>query len=269
MTIPADFWNDYASALAELDTRAARDMQKAIDYLGLENTDELVDIAYQIVQKYGSASSELASELYDAIAEVSGVSVPFAEPAEVAGYGQVSSAVRGANKQSLTGAKIPGAVSRLVKQAGADTMLQNAQRDGAWWAWIPVGDTCAFCITLASQGWVHASKRVRGGDHAEHIHGNCDCTFAVKFREEDGVEGYDPEEYLKMYYDAPLDEWNTPDGERPQGYRDKPRTQSEKRINALRRQFYAENRERINAEKRSAYARRRALESSTAEETDV
>lgn len=50
-------------------------------------------------------------------------------------------------------------VSRLVKRAGADTTLKNAQRDGAEFAWVPHGDSCAFCLTLASRGWQRASQR--------------------------------------------------------------------------------------------------------------
>ena len=64
------------------------------------------------------------------------------------------------------------------------------------------------------------------------------------------VAGYDPDRYLQIYDDA-------------EGYG------SQQKINAMRREFYAENRERISAQKRDAYARRRALESSAAEELDT
>ena len=52
-------------------------------------------------------------------------------------------------------------VSRLVKRAGADTTLKNAQRDGAEFAWVPHGDSCAFCLTLASRGWQRAGHQGR------------------------------------------------------------------------------------------------------------
>jgi hypothetical protein len=41
------------------------------------------------------------------------------------------------------------------------------------------------------------------------------------------------------------------------------------KINAMRREFYAENSDRINAQKRSAYAKMRARESPGAEETNI
>ena len=46
-------------------------------------------------------------------------------------------------------------------------MLKNALRDGAEFAWVPNGDTCAFCMTLASRGWQRASKRAIKNGHAE------------------------------------------------------------------------------------------------------
>ena len=145
---------------------------------------------------------------------------------------------------------VADATGRLVKMVGVDTMQQNALRDGAEWAWIPRGDTCAFCLTLASNGWQPASRKAIRNGHAEHVHANCDCTYAVRFGPDLNVEGYDPQKYLEMYYDA---DGNTPT----------------ERINALRREFYAENKEIINEQKRSAYAKRIERNSSKAEEINL
>ena len=112
------------------------------------------------------------------------------------------------------------------------------------------GDTCAFCITLASRGWQSASKQAIKNGHAEHIHANCDCTYAVRFGHDVDVEGYNPSAYYKMYQNA--------DGGSPKA-----------KINAMRREFYAENADAINAQKRSAYAKMRARESSSAEELNI
>lgn len=90
----------------------------------------------------------------------------------------------------------------MTKQVGADTTLKNALRDGAQFAWIPSGDTCAFCITLASRGWQNVSKKTLRNGHAEHIHAHCDCQYAVRFDKNSNVEGYDPDKYLDMYYSA-------------------------------------------------------------------
>ena len=92
--------------------------------------------------------------MYEALAEAQGVYVPAAEPAATASYGEVALMVSATKDQNP--ANLPNGVSRLVKRAGADTTLKNAIRDGAEWAWVPHGDTCPFCITLASNGWQNA-----------------------------------------------------------------------------------------------------------------
>lgn len=97
---------------------------------------------------------------------------------------------------------MPGVVQRMTKQMGADSTLKNALRDGAQFAWIPSGDTCAFCITLASRGWQNVSKKTLRNGHAEHIHAHCDCQYAVRFDKNSNVAGYDPDKYLDMYYSA-------------------------------------------------------------------
>ena len=96
-------------------------------------------------------------------------------------------------------ANVPSTVNRLTKQVGADTTQKNAIRDGAQFAWVPTGDTCAFCIALASRGWQYASKKAIKGGHAEHIHAHCDCQYSVRFDNKSTVAGYDPNKYLKMY----------------------------------------------------------------------
>ena len=230
---------------------AARKFSAYIDVFGDWNTlspgvrRSIIDYAYGLATSYGEATASLACEMYDALAELQNAAVPPAVPAATATYQETAIAVQGAMKQSQTKEVVSAAVGRLVKQAGADTTAQNAIRDKASWAWIPAGDTCAFCLALASQGWVEASKAVMNGDHAEHIHANCDCTFAVRHDPEFTVAGYHPEEYEEMYYNAPLD------GEAPT---------PKNRINAMRREIYAENKDAINKQKRIAYARRNAQE---------
>lgn len=222
--------------LARLNQRAGQLMADYIAAHGTRDTDALIAYAHALVTKYGEGSAELACQMYDALAAAAKAGVPAAEPAQPASYGEVARMVQ-ATKASQP--QMQQGVSRLVKRAGADTTLKNALRDGAEFAWIPQGDTCAFCLTLASRGWQKASQAAIKGGHAEHIHANCDCEYAIRFDGRSTVAGYDPEKYLKQYRDAGSD------------------------VNALRRVNYARNRERINAQKRAAYAARKALEAET------
>lgn len=250
MQIPRAAWNNYIKRLSLVSTTASALMAAYINKNGLPETSSqrkaFLDYANALTVKYGEGAAELACEMYDALAALEGVLIPAAEPAEIVGYGDVAKAINGTLKTSQNTEIISSIVGRMVKQASADTMLQNAKRDKAEWAWIPSGDTCAFCIALASRGWQPAPKST----HAEHIHSNCDCNYAIRHNPQTTVEGYKPDEYLEMYQDA--------DGSSPKA-----------KINALRREFYAENREKINAQKRDAYEKCKERESDKAEETNV
>lgn len=234
MQITAKTWNEYITRLSRLNQKAGQLMRQYIDTHGTGDTDALITYAAALVTKYGEGSAELACQMYDALAEAANAGVPAAEPAEPADYGEVARMVNATKNQNP--ANLPNGVSRLVKRAGADTTLKNAVRDGAEWAWVPHGDTCPFCITLASNGWQKASSKVLKGGHADHIHANCDCEFAIRFDHNTTVAGYDPEKYLAQYNAAGGD------------------------INKMRRVNYAANKERINAQKRAAYAARRLRE---------
>ena len=234
MQITANAWNEYITRLSRLNQKAGQLMRQYIDTHGTGDADALITYAAALVTKYGEGSAELACQMYDALAEAANAGVPAAEPAVPADYGEVARMVNATKNQNP--ANLPNGVSRLVKRAGADTTMKNAVRDGAEWAWVPHGDTCPFCITLASNGWQKASSKVLKGGHAQHIHANCDCEFAIRFDHSTTVAGYDPEKYLKQYRDAGGD------------------------INKMRRVQYAANKERINAQKRAAYAERKLSE---------
>lgn len=233
MKVTEKTWVEYITRLSELNETAGQKMADCVAKHGTGDTDALIAYAQALVQKYGEGSAELACQMYDAMAKASGANVPPAEPAEPADYGETARMV---NATMQSPPQLQGGVSRLVKRAGADTTLKNAIRDGAEWAWVPHGDTCPFCITLASRGWQKASKKALKGNHAEHIHAHCNCEYAIRFNGNTTVAGYDPEEYLAQY--------NAHGGD----------------INAMRRAQYAENRIQINAQKRAAYAERKLRE---------
>ncbi len=235
MQITANAWNEYITRLSRLNRKAGQLMRQYIDTHGTGDADALITYAAALVTKYGEGSAELACQMYDALAEAANAGVPAAEPAAPADYGEVARMVNATKNQNP--ANLPNGVSRLVKRAGADTTLKNAVRDGAEWAWVPHGDTCPFCIMLASNGWQKASSKVLKGGHANHIHANCDCEFAIRFDHSTTLAGYDPEKYLKQYRDAGGD------------------------INKMRRIDYAARKDAINAQKRAAYAVRKVNKS--------
>ena len=248
MQISERAWTEFLRKLRAVNDAASK---KIFEYMGrhpvdtYEDRQRLIEYAFLIAERYGEGAAALACEMYDAIAEASGVTLASAVPAATPTIGEVAKAVNGTLKTG-NGRIVAESIGRLVKQTGVDTTMQNALRDGAEWAWIPHGDTCAFCITLASRGWQRASRAAIKNGHAEHIHANCDCTYAVRFDKNSNVAGYRPDEYLQMYESA---EGRTP----------------AQRINAMRRAFYEKNADEINAQKRAAYALRVERETEDAE----
>lgn len=221
MQITRAQWNNYIKQLSALSNEAGAKMKAYLNTYGLSNQDQLLKYAMGLVQEYGEGSAALACQMYDEIAALSGADVPLAVPADVASQHEVAKGVIGSLKQSPAGNLIDGVVSRFVKQAGADTTLKNAKRDGCEFAWIPSGDTCAFCLTLASAGWRKAGPKTIKGNHAEHIHPHCNCQYCIRFDSNTSVAGYDPDALKDIYDNA--------EGK-----------SSKDKINSIRRAMYAD-----------------------------
>lgn len=243
MKISKAQWERYIKLTSALKGTARKKMDAYIAQHGISDMDAVIDYAYGLATKYGEGTSAVAAEMYDGIARAQGAKVPSAEPAPTASYKDTAKAVTYAKGrgQSL----IPGAVETLVKQAGADTMLRNAARDGAEFAWVPHGsETCPMCMTIASNGWRRASRKTMKGDHADHIHSSCDCEFVIRFDGKSTVEGYDPDALREQYDNAEGSTWK-------------------EKVNSLRREQYKANGEKIRKRKRTAYARKTKLHSIT------
>lgn len=261
MKISKKTWLEYTQKMSAVNKKATDKVKEWIekypnfDFEDPQHISALVEYSYAISTKYGEAAASLACEMYDSVAEASGLLLDPAVPAATPVYKEVEGTVKGVTSVTHDAEAIAATTGKFVKRTGADTTIQNGLRDGAEFAWIPDGETCAFCLELASRGWQSASKDLVKRGHVEHIHPNCDCQFAIRFNPRTTYSGYDPEKYKKMYYDAPLEEGQ--------------KITAKNRLNALRRQIYAKNKDEINEQKRSAYEKREELNSSKAEEANV
>lgn len=268
-------WNNYISILRRIDDRATKEMRAQISILsdryneGLitlaEYENAAIEYAYALATRYGEAAGAAACEMYDAIAALQGANVPPAVPAETATMAETAKAVKGTMKTGNLDI-VAQATGRLTKQAGADTMLQNAKRDGASFAWVSRGDTCAYCLALAGLGWQKAGKMTLEGGHAEHIHANCDCTYVIDHKGDLEVPGYDPGKINRMIKDMTSGDYDAEDLIKAAGHG---KRKDYEGLNDLRRKFYADNKEVINEQKRSAYAKRMERNGSAAEEINV
>jgi hypothetical protein len=122
--------------------------------------------------------------------------------------------------------KIDASAQRLVKQAYRDTvsesMAHDPQRRSVRVARIPSGPhTCAFCLVMASRGYVYRSSSNAGkasgsGIYISHTNGEplvdeyinkyhdgCDCRLDVSFTLDSPLPaGYDPDELYEQYATA-------------------------------------------------------------------
>lgn len=71
------------------------------------------------------------------------------------------------------------------------TTVHNAAKNDVRYARVPFGNSCAFCLMLASRGFVYHSATTAGEDKG-HYHGNCRCKI-VAGKEDTEIEGYNPE----------------------------------------------------------------------------
>ncbi|MBF6254407.1 VG15 protein [Nocardia farcinica] len=102
--------------------------------------------------------------------------------------------------------RLAGAADRYVKNAGRDTITENANAEGVRWERHAQPDACAFCRMLATRGpayltkatasRVGASGRVRGSrSEGEKYHDDCGCV-PVPVRAGDV---YEPPEYVEAW----------------------------------------------------------------------
>lgn len=231
----------YRNKLSAINNKAAELVQQYMLEHNFDIDDAFLSFANEIVAKYGEAAGALSAQFYDELHEYwakisgAGVKIKAAEIADLPTQAEVAKTIYGT--MTDTAIKIPGSVSRLVKRVAEDTTLKNAIRDGAEFAWIPAGDTCSFCIMLASNGWQTASDKALKGGHAEHIHSNCDCTYTIRFDDDMSFADYDPDVYLEMYENADGNSW-------------------QEKVRAMDREKYKANADEIRERKRIEYAKR-------------
>lgn len=168
-------------------------------------------------QTYGSVASMMAADLWERIyyndtgehmsADVDGGEWDEAMEATadwmlrdgIEDDAQAADAIRRANDR----------MARYVMAGARLTMTRNTRRAyergarKARWARIPTGpETCAFCIMLASRGFVYLSEESAGGLDPDHYHDNCDCQVVAGFSDDSAVDGFDHTELYDMYLAA-------------------------------------------------------------------
>jgi hypothetical protein len=188
-----------AAILAALTGRSLDDVKAA-----------LLDALPGLVAQYGDVAATVAADFYDQLRASSGAKGAFtavlADPASAAQVQASIKAVIGPMYTAQDPQAVAGVLSttldRYVLQVGRDTITASAAKDPGKpsWARVPQGDTCAFCIMLASRGAVYGSAAAAGQMHA--YHGDCDCTPTPIWPGQPLPDGYDPDALMRQYLDG-------------------------------------------------------------------
>ena len=187
--------------------------------------EQLREIIDGIVDYYGMAASELGAQWYEYCRSMKYDSRYTAIVGQTSRYSLRSDCDAVIDK--LFDGKIEpedmvmslaGVVTDQVQKHSRDTILDNldieykaarnrgddAMADSIGYARVPRGDACAFCLMMASRGFVYTSKytaenKKGGGKYHEH----CTCE-AVPFHEAGTIKGYGRKlsQYQDMYYEA-------------------------------------------------------------------
>lgn len=95
---------------------------------------------------------------------------------------------------------------RMAINQGRMTLIESARRDPVEprWARVPTGaETCAFCLMLASRGFVYESEKSAGGLPTSEFHALDDCVPVMSWdTDTPELEGYDPDALYDKYLDA-------------------------------------------------------------------
>lgn len=164
----------------------------------------LVDALLSVMPTYADAAAQAGADFYDAVrayevGEAIGAQAfsgfdPEAFEGAVRAFAQ---AIVDGKPVELFNVKVVDRVDRDIRRSANMSVAENAQRDPLKpkYARVPGGgETCEFCIMLASRGAVYGTAEA-----ASHAHPGCDCRIVPSFGGEHDIEGYDPDELYGLW----------------------------------------------------------------------
>ena len=212
MAVRADV-STLADTLNEIVYGARRDLAEIAQAL-IDTPDEIkreamLESMYGLVSDYGDAAAVESLGWYLALrAESVGLedgfqpSLPEQLPEDV-----VQASTRWALGKLMGGedldkalTPLDGVLDRLVKKLGRESIVRAADSDPKRprWARVPHGKTCAWCLMLASRGWVYLDARSAGA--ARQWHADCDCQIVPAWGDKiPRIVGYDPDALYAQY----------------------------------------------------------------------
>lgn len=173
--------------------------------------DELVDAATNVAMKFNNLGCELGAQWYDLCSELAGLDVEAAYLPEVDETAIAERAKSFADRvppdsfiSDAFNYFLQNEIEKSIRITGDANLWRDYERGmaGGKWARVPVGDTCAWCLMLASQGAWYLSEKSALRGHAGKYHDGCNC-IAVYHADAESIQGYEAlAKYKSMYYEA-------------------------------------------------------------------
>lgn len=170
--------------------------------------DEVVELMTLVAEQYGLLASELGAQWYDLCTNLANID---AEPAEIrqADTESLRQRARWYVDNETDGKRVfnyflQNVINDSIRETGSANLWRDYERGmvAGKWARVPVGETCAWCLMLASQGAWYLTKESALGKESGHYHDGCNC-IAVYHSDPDDIPNYSKlAQYKKMYYDA-------------------------------------------------------------------
>lgn len=200
----------YANGLRDVSDAARRAFLAACEDVDFTDwaraADQIREIAEQVCDVYGLAAQSLAAQWYDYCEQLAGAT----EPSSTIGDTDQRSVIPAVNEQvdklfehtfteqqliqALQSVVTEHVKSRAADEIGARAQETRAKGKSVRYCRVPVGDTCAYCVMLASRGSAYLTDKTA----AQASHSGCDCAI-VPFHEADSIPGY--EQDLQRYRD--------------------------------------------------------------------
>lgn len=171
--------------------------------------DDVLEVATRIAEKFAFLGAELGAQWYDLCTQLAGIE---AEPAEIQEpdpdglRAKAESTVKASQKPFVETFEyyMQNVINDSIRKTGDANLWRDYMRglSPGKWARVPVGDTCAWCLMLASQGAWYLTEESAVGD-GDHYHNGCNCK-AVYHADAESINGYSGKlgKYKAMYYSA-------------------------------------------------------------------
>lgn len=218
-TIPRSYIDNYTRSLEQLSAASQQALAERIAQVDFSDLTAAANELVEVMEAYCGYSADAAAQI--AAAFYNGMSMlqtgfPYdAIPISAHVAEGTERATRGIFQRAVDG-DIPSMTTQLLmrldyetKRAAGQTVLDNVAGDPRKprYARVPDGgETCSFCIMLASRGFVYRSRATAG--ELNHYHAHCRCRIVPGFGSDPAAEGYDPDFWYRLYKDeGAAEEW--------------------------------------------------------------